>query len=201
MRRLYALLCVLSICFFFGGCNVQRVSQEQSRSNFDHYEEQMRGALASYGLTLDAQTSEDTAFGLYRSFSVALDGGAIISVSFSSNATKESRGREEFEIIYHIGGEKTFDMELFTGMVNAVSGMELSASACETFLSDPEEEHSPARYGLKKTDDQMIWKYDFLNNGEDWSLGYSLYKAETEELTFWGITKQGTRDNGTVLLS
>ena len=190
MRRVYAVLGVLIMCFLGGGCNVQLVSQEQSRSNFDYYEEQMRAVLEPYGLVLDIQSSEDTEFGLYRSFSVALDDTAIISASFSSNATKESRGREEFEIIYHNGSEKTFDLELFTRIVNVVSGMELTASTCKTFLSDSEEEHSPARYGLKKTDDQIIWKYEFLNNGEDWSLGYSLYRDETEELNFWGITKR-----------
>ena len=191
LRRVYAFLGMLSMCFFLGGCNVQLVSREQSRSNFDYYEEQMRAVLEPYGLILDMQSSEDTELGLYRSFSVALDGAAIISVSFSGNATKESRGREEFEIIYHIGSEKAFDLELFTRIVNVVSGMELTASDCETFLSDSEEDHSPARYGLKKTDAQTIWKYEFLNNGEDWSLGYSLYRDETEELTFWGITKMG----------
>lgn len=190
MRRVYALLGVLGMCFFLGGCNVQLVSQEQSRSNFDYYEEQMSAVLEPYGLMLDVQSSEDTELGIYRTFSVVLDGAAIISVSFSSNATKESRGREEFEIIYHIGGEEAFNLELFTSIVNVVSGMELSADACETFLSDSEEDHSPARYGLKKTDDQTIWKYEFLNNGEDWSIGYSLYRDETEELTFWGVTKQ-----------
>ena len=116
MRRVYAVLVVLSMCFFGGGCNVQLVSQEQSRSNFDYYEEQMRAMLEPYGLVLDIQSSEDTEFGLYRSFSVALDDTAIISASFSSKATKESRGREEFEIIYHNGSEKTFDLELFTRM-------------------------------------------------------------------------------------
>ena len=199
MRRVYALLGVLSMCFFLGGCNVQLVSQEQSRSNFDYYEEQMSAVLEPYGLILDVQSSENTDLGLYRSFSVALDGAAIISASFSSNATKESRGREEFEIIYHIGGDEAFNLELFTGIVNVVSGMELSASACETFLSDSEEDHSPVRYGLKKADDQTIWKYEFLNNGEDWSLGYSLYRDETEELTFWGITKQKGQGDGSVV--
>lgn len=146
--------------------------------------------MESYDLEMIELSTEKVEIGLYRSFVIVIDETTTITVHFSSNATQDTKGREEVEIIYGNGEGKIFDLTLFTKIVNSVSGREISENYCKQFLDDPEEKHLPSRYGIHKDDTQKIYKYEFLNFGEDWSIGYSMYDDETEELMFWGLTKQ-----------
>lgn len=172
------------------GCNPKSLSLEQSQRNFTCYENQLKVILESYGLTMSELSTEKVENGLYRRFLIVLSDTMTVTVNFSSNASQDRKGREEVEVIYKNNDRKPFNLKLFTEIVNVVSSREISESYCEKFLSDPEDKHSPSRYGIDKSDGQKIFKYEFLNFGEDWSIGYSLYDNETEELTFWGLTKQ-----------
>lgn len=190
LKRTFTFVGVFIMLLILNGCNVKRLSMEQSQNNFADYENQLKEVLEPYGLTMSELSTEQDEIRLYRSFLIALDDTTTVTVYFSSNATQDRNGREEVEIIYYNNDGKIFDLNLFTKIVNSVSGREISENYCEQFLSDPEEKHLPSRYGIDKTDSQKIYKYEFLNFGEDWSIGYSLYDDETEELTFWGLTKQ-----------
>ena len=191
MKRTFAYIGVLIMLLILNGCNnVKLLSQEQSLKNFTYYENQLKAVSESYGLTMSELEIDDDEWGLYHSFLIVIDDTATITVYLSSNAEKDSTGREDVEIYYRSDGTKELDLKLFVEIVNTVSGREISESYCEQFLSDPEEDHSPSRYGIGKSDNQKIYKYEFLNFDQDWSIGYSLYDDETKELTFWGLTKQ-----------
>ena len=190
MKKIFALVGALIMFLFLNGCNVKLLSIEQSQKNFAYYENQLNAVLDSYDLEMSELSTEKVEIGLYRSFLIVVDQTTTITVNFSSNATQNTKGREEVEIIYSNVDKKKFDLTLFIKIVNSVSGREVSESYCKQFLTDPEEKHLPSRYGIDKADTQKVYKYEFLNRGEDWSIGYSMYDDETEELTFWGLTKQ-----------
>lgn len=188
MKRTLAFIGMLIMLLILNGCNnVKLLSQEQSLNNFAYYENQLKAVLEPSGLTMSELEIDDDEWGLYHSFLIVIDDTATITVYLSSNAEKDSAGREEVEIHYKNNDEKALDLKLFVEIVNAVSGREISESYCEQFLSAPEEDYSSSR---DKLDNQKIYKYEFLNFDQDWSIGYSLYDDETEELTFWGLTKQ-----------
>lgn len=198
MKKTFALVIVLIACLMLSGCTVKPLSLEQSQKNFAYYETQLKELLEPYGLTINELPTdyitnpppEEQTFGWYRSFLIEIDDTSTITVDFSSNATWEDKGREEFNVFYQNNGENEFDVKLFTEIVNAVSGREIDEDYCEQFLSDPEEAHSPSRYALSKSDGQKIYKYEFLNFQEDWSISYTLDEDGVEELRFWGLTKQ-----------
>lgn len=193
MKRIFMFLGVVIMILNLTGCNSKLLSLQQSQKNFTYYENQLKLILKSYDLTMSEQSTEKVENGLYRSFLIGINDTMTITVNFSSNASQDRKGREEVEIIYKNNDKKPFNIKLFTEIVNVVSSREISENYCEKFLSDPEENHSPSRYGINKSDRQKIFKYEFLNFGEDWSIGYSLYDNETEDLTFWGLTKQLTK--------
>lgn len=198
MKKTFALVVVLIACLMLSGCTVKHLSLEQSQKNFEYYETQLQELLEPYGLTITESPTDDIndppteeqIYGWYRSFLIEIDDTATITVDFSSNATWKEKGREDFYVFYRSNGENEFDVKLFTEIVNAVSGREIDEDYCAQFLSDPEEAHSPSRYALSKSDGQKIYKYEFLNFQQDWSIGYTLDEDGVEELRFWGLTKQ-----------
>ena len=154
------------------------------------YQNDLISVLEHYGLSLEKCETNEYDDYLSLSFLVTVDDEMSIDIRLHTNASHDRTGREEVEIRYRNYGEQPFDLQLFTEVVNTVSGKEITQEYCEKFLSDPEEDHSPARYGLQKDSIKKVYKYEFLNFGQDWAITYSEYDDETEALAFWGLTKQ-----------
>lgn len=176
--------------FLLNGCSTRLLSQEQSEKNFAYYEEQLKATVEPFRLDISEVSYDRSEYGLYRTLSITPGEQAAITLKLTNNAGQNGRGGETVYIEYTSHGENSLDPRLFTEIVNTVSGREITESYCRQFLSDPEEKHSPLRYDIEKEDYKKIYKYEFLNWWQDWSLGYSLYDDDTEELTFWGLTKQ-----------
>ena len=190
MKRLllFALMALVMGCT---SCNnIKRITWEQSEKNFQVYQNDLISVLEHYGLSLEKCETNEYDDYLSLSFLVTVDDEMSIDIRLHTNASHDRTGREEVEILYRNYGEQPFDLQLFTEVVNTVSGREITQEYCEKFLSDPEEDHSPARYGLQKDSIKKVYKYEFLNFGQDWAITYSEYDDETEALAFWGLTKQ-----------
>ncbi|MDP4119709.1 MAG: hypothetical protein Q8876_01450 [Bacillota bacterium] len=191
MKKIIIFLGIIILIFNLGGCNVKSISLEQSQKNFVYYKNQLKTIVSAYHLKISELPTEKVEDGLYQSFLITINNTQNITVNLSNNASKDRKGCEDAEFIYkNTKNKKSFDLTLFIKIVNVLSGKEITKDYCAKFLSDPEGKHSPERYGIDKDENKKIFKYDFLNFGEDWSIGYSLYNDGTEDLTFWGLTKQ-----------
>ncbi len=189
MKKYVSISLIVMIALLLSGCNVNLRSMEQSKENFSCYKSQMEAVLDSYGLKMDEVTPDELQAGAYRSFLIIIDETADIAVYLTNDATGHDTGREEVGIYYSNSGDGNLNVKLFVDIVNCVSGKEISEAYCEAFLAAPEENYLPVKSGEEKPTGKKIYKYEFLNFGEDWSISYSLNDDETEELNFCGLTK------------
>ena len=113
-----------------------------------------------------------------------------INVEFSTNATETQKGNGTFSISYTISdvSDDNFDVELFTKIVNSISGKTITNDFVTEFLTAPEEKYSVKKYGLS-SDDYAISKMHALNFWEDWVIGYELTYDGYAELWFYGYIK------------
>ncbi len=113
-----------------------------------------------------------------------------INVEFSTNATETQKGNVTFSISYTTldVSDDNFDVELFTEIVNSISGKTITTDFVNEFLTAPEEKYSVKKYGLSG-DDYAISKMHALNFWEDWVIGYELTYDSYAELWFYGYIK------------
>ena len=204
MKRIMAFVIAFALVLGLTGCNcwtkTQSLTQEEAKKNFSNYEEQLKAVLTPYHLTLtrDAAEDDDSKYGIYRNYVIDLNDETYVKVWLHCNANKDvsgwpDTGYEMFSVDYYSDGNREFNLELFTDIVNTISGRKITKEYCETFLSDPEEKHPASKYGLKKTEGEKVRKSESLNFWDDWSIDYILYDDETEEFSFSGLTKEGTK--------
>lgn len=196
MKRIIIFGIVLGLLLGLTGCsiiNTKSVTQEQAKKHFADYEKQLKTVLKPYHLTMirEEEDDDDSKYGIYRHYLIALDDTAHVEVYFRSNATKDvnglsDTGREEFSVIYYNDDiQKEINVELFVNLVNTVSGRTITKEHCEMLLSDPEGNDDEKQKGEKIRKEDSSWN--------DWAIGYTLYDDDTEELSFGGLTKEGTK--------
>ncbi len=114
-----------------------------------------------------------------------------IDVEFSTTATETQRGKGTFSISYTISDvndDNNFDIDLFTKIVNSISGKTITSDFVTGFLTAPKEKYSVKKYGLSGNG-YAIEKMQALNFFEDWFIGYKLTYDNHAELWFYGYIK------------
>ncbi len=118
-----------------------------------------------------------------RYYTIKLNNKSQITVQFTTSATESKKGNGTFSVSYtisDISDDNNFDKELFTEIVNSVSGKEVSVDFVTEFLASPEEESSN---GYAKE------KIKPLNFFEDWVIGYNETYDNHAELWLYGYIK------------
>lgn len=128
---------------------------------------------------------------LLKKYHISVNDTSNIYIEFSTNATETQKGMGYFSVSYtisDISNENSFDVELFTELVNSISGKTITADFVTEFLSAPEEKYSAQKYGLSG-DGYAVEKMHALNFCEDWVVGYNLTYDNQAELWFSGYIK------------
>lgn len=187
------MILLISLC----GCTTKLLSIEQSKNNFAVYENSIQEIAVKHGFELREEFDENIEDQeCYKDLLIVISEDSEIFIRMINSAYDSSDGAESFDVRYTINPnetkKETFDEEFFVEIVNAISGKTISKKFCQEFLDAPEEKYSPSRYGISKSENQKIFKYEFLNFWEDWSIAYKLDTDMIETLSFWGLTKQLT---------
>ncbi len=114
-----------------------------------------------------------------------------IDITFSTTATETKKGNGAFSISYtisDISDDNNFDVELFTDIVNSISGKTITTDFVTEFLTAPEEKYSVEKYGLSGGS-YDVEKIHALNFWEDWVICYELTYDNHAELRFYGYVK------------
>lgn len=198
MKRVIQYLIIISILFSLSACTTKRISFEQSIINLKSYEDSLTLVAQKYNESL-IETFDLNIEGskLIKNLVLKMKNGDEIQIRIINTAVDyndTSGGPEEISINYNIvkNSESEFNIPLFVEIVNTISGRKITEKYCNDFLKAPEKRFSPSRYGIYKSDNELIFKYEFLNWLEEWSIGYHFYKDYSAELTFWGFSKQST---------
>ncbi len=112
-------------------------------------------------------------------------------ITFSTTATETKKGNGAFSISYtisDISDDNNFDVELFTDIVNSISGKTIITDFVTEFLTAPEEKYSVEKYGLSGGS-YDVEKIHALNFWEDWVICYELTYDNHAELRFYGYVK------------
>lgn len=198
MKRVIQYLIIISISFSLSACTTKKISFEQSILNLKSYENSLTLVAQKYNESL-IETFDLNIEGskLIKDLVIKMKNGDEIQIRIINTAVyynDTSGGPEEISINYNIvkSTESEFNIPLFVEIVNSISGKRITEKYCVDFLEAPEKRYSPSRYGIDKSDNELIFKYEFLNWLEEWSIGYYLHKDYSEELTFWGFSKEST---------
>ena len=170
------------------------ISSEKSKKNFEYYKTKISMIVKenNYEMTEKNHIKEEQS--AFKRLVITIDVDQTIEIWLSNPATQNRRSREKVNFIYTKNNNtKDFNLEFFIKIVNEISGRKITKEYVFEFLSDSEEQRSPKRYGIDKSKEKKVFKYEFLNWWENWSIGYSLYENEKEELTFWGHTNRGKK--------
>lgn len=122
---------------------------------------------------------------------ISVNDTSNIYIEFFTNATEKQKGMGTFSVSYTISDasdDNDFDVELFTELVNSISGKTITADFVTEFLTAPEEKYSVQKYGLSG-DGYAVEKIHALNFWEDWLIGYNLTYDNHAELWFSGYVK------------
>ncbi len=116
-----------------------------------------------------------------------------IDIRFSTNATETQKGNGTFSISYTISevnddDDNNFDVDLFTEIVNLISGKTITTDFLTEFLTAPEEKYSVEKYGLSGGG-YAVEKMQALNFWEDWVISYELTYDNDAELQFYGYIR------------
>lgn len=123
-----------------------------------------------------------------KKYHISVNDTSNIYIEFSTNATETQKGMGYFSVSYtisDIGDENSFDVELFTELVNSISGKTITADFVTEFLTAPEEKYSVQKYGLSG-DGYAVEKMHALDFLEDRVIGYNLTYDNHADLWFYG---------------
>ena len=193
IKALCISLVILSCTYLTGCMNVELVSSEDSAKNLVFYKEEIMDICKKYDVKVIDSEEERLSINLY--LSVDEDQKMEIDISNSSYYEDDPvLGREDFWICYTKPISSDYNVGLFVEIVNVISGRPLSKEFCKEFLSAPEEDYPCEKYGNEKESNEITYKLYCLNFFEDWVIADTVYKNNTEELIFRGLTKTGTKD-------
>jgi len=197
MKKGIQYLAIISLALSLTGCAIKKVKVEQTVKNLETYE---------IFLILVAQKYSEVIFETFdpiiedykqiKDLAINMRNGSEIRIRIKNTAMdygETFEGPEQIFISYKNSESTEFNVPLFVDIVNSISGKKITEKFCFTFLEAPEDRYSPSRYDINKLDNELVFKYEFLDWFEDWSIGYHLYKDYSEELTFWGFSKQSTK--------
>ena len=196
-KKLLLLILLCALVVAAGGClRAPQIPKSDSEENFSMYEKSIRDIAKKHDLAIDEL--EPVLYDGYdasrvsKEFSLSGGKGMHINIFLSNDALDmEPEGEETFLISYTLPFAEKYDFDLFTELVNAVSGEQVTADYCREFLRGLEVDLSV----LHETD-TIIDKSKPLDFGEHWVISYTLRDpgfsgAYSQELSLTGLTKAG----------
>ena len=195
MKRMAAILLVL--CVILSGCSATKVTREYAIENCETIITSVNEIAVQYGLelreTLDERYPDHQ--DEYRDFYITVGDKSEIYLRMDyRGSTTSKKVLQRFHLWYTItkndAREEAINTELFVELVNAISGKSITQEFCQEFLDAPEEKYAASRYGIDKRENELIDKRQVLNFWEDWAIYYNLKTDMTEELSFYGLTKE-----------
>ena len=196
-KKLLLLILLCALVVAAGGCfRAPQISKSASADNFIKYEKAIRTIAKKYDLAIDetGPVFYDNYDSNLVSKDLSLSGGKgmLINIYLSNDALDmEPEGEETFLISYTLPFAEKYDFDLFTELINAVSGEQVTADYCREFLRGLEVDLS-----VPHETDTIIDKSKPLDFGEHWVISYTLRDpgfsgAYSQELSLTGLTKAG----------
>lgn len=180
-------LLVLSICFLLfrnPTYNLDKLTEK-----FNKCYNGIESVTDKYNLeSKDLATDETNSL---KQYYIIVNDKQRIDITFSTNATETQKGNGTFSISYTISDvndDNNFDVDLFTEIVNSISGKTITTDFVTEFLTAPEEKYSVEKYGVNGGS-YDVEKMHALNFWEDWVIGYELIYDNHTELWFYGYIK------------
>lgn len=176
------------------GCaRAPQISRIDSVENFSKYEKKIQMISNKYNLSMSEinDPNYDDVNYIHKDFIIS---GTDLEISFylSNEALDtEEKGEETFLIVYSIPENKDFDLELFTELVNSISGKTISKEFCENFLDNLNvSENNSQDTGIP------LYKSKPLDFEPNWVISYTLEETEypddySQNLEFVGLTIAG----------
>lgn len=176
------------------GCaRAPQISRIDSADNFSKYEKIIQMVSNKYNLSMREinDPNYDDENYIYKDFIIS---GTDLEISFylSNEALDtEEKAEETFLIVYNIPENKDFDLELFTELVNSISGKTISTEFCENFL-----DNLNVSENISQDPGILLYKSKPLDFEPNWVISYTLEETEypddySQKLEFVGLTIAG----------
>lgn len=202
MKKFSLIAITLAFLLLFSGCVVNKVSVTESVDNFTAYAERLTEVAEEAGFELTEVKIENKSNYVCHQYEIEIDDGQKIQIEFSNHSDGGVESAEYFNIICYSKSNDFSDLDtaLMASLINSVSGKEVTASYLNDFLAAPEEEYASEKFGMTKTEEHEIYKFDMLNFWEDWGISYELYTEvqwddTRQKLNLWGLTEASKTDN------
>ena len=196
-KTVIILLAVLLLLSGLSGCAEQKdVTIEQTLENADMYFEELQKLAERYNAEIEKTThSYSDAQNCYAyiriDIIITISADEEIKIVIDNSTYNSTKGIESFSVNYYLNNDNVqhqFDTQIFTDVVNCVSGKKISVEFCDEFLAAPESEYPASKYGFDKLNGELVAKMHALNFLEDWMISYVMTKDGNEELSFGGLT-------------
>ncbi len=191
MKKIVTYAIIILICLNFCGCVPHKISKPKAEDNFEEYEKEITDYVAQYGYELSVENDDETEGYMNKDIYIVINDNESITVYLEFSYDK-NKGVEDFWMTYDMLKQESlddYDIGFYVGLVNLISGRELSLDFCKDFLYASEDEYPASRYNYNKLNGEKIAKMQALNFWEDWDISYTLYKEDNSELEFGGWTK------------
>ena len=192
MKKAVALIIAISCLICMAGCADYKTA-EQSRANFDIIENQLKDIAQKRTLNLEEIPLKPFENQYCKKEMCILVGqGSKINIMLQNSGYNSSKGAESFSLEYYVDSNDEIDIELFCELANALSKKSISVRSCSEFIASSDDKYSAEKYGYKKADNVLVYKYYPLNYFEDWGLFYTEYTQHEKVLSFSGSVKNLT---------
>lgn len=194
LKKIVLILLILSL-LYFGGCQTNRLSLNQSNKNFMIYQTSIDEIATQYGFNLKEEFDENIENQKsYKDLRITISNHSEVYIRIINSAYNSNTGVESFTLQYSIDNSENskefFNTDLFVNLVNSISGKTISKDFCDEFLQAPEKKYPATKFGFEKLNEELIAKQIMLDRSENWTITYVLSSKNEEELTFGGLTKQ-----------
>lgn len=196
-KKSFIILVLCAILVIIGGCSRSpQIPKSDSVENFSKYEAIIRNISNKHNFAMTEMERPVYSDGydathVSKDLSLLSSKDTRIDIFLSNDALyNEQEGEETFLISYTIPVNKSFDIDLYVELVNAVSGRTISTEYCEDFLNNLKVNNKESR--AKK---EAFSKSKPLNWESDWVISYTLRDTglsnrylRDQELKFSGLT-------------
>ena len=154
MKKLGTSFFIMLIIMNLFGCNTKHLTVEQSKKNFNVYQDAIQKIVDEYGYKM-VETHDENVDNpdIIKDLSITINDFSKIEIRISNSAYNKPTGVEGLSIRYFLNDGDTqneFDTKFFVDIINSISGKSLSKEFCDSFLTAPEEKYPASRYGFDK---------------------------------------------------
>ena len=194
MKKAIMFVLGIIICLsIFTGCTTKALTIKDSKINFENYCALITDIATKYNYEIKEVLDENIEDqDCYKDLILNGDDGSINIYMVNEAADRYEKSYESFSVVYIANENEEINVELCVELINSISGKRVSTTYCEVFLSAPESQYSAESYGFEKEGDLQTYKFKYLNMFEDWYISYKNTYDNIKELSFGGLTKEGT---------